>query len=241
MRILDADKMFLGTDSVKRVFQGTDLVWPLISGSTDPNKTIMYVHTDLSGNTLSNGIDYLFDGTHNYFTTTEGKERPYYNRNGLMLFDNDLVECVNTFSYDNVPSGETPTYWLDVISMPPTLESLRLAFHANDRLRSINIPASVRNLNYALDQCHFLSGCTVPDGVTELNYTFAMCRRITYLYIPASVTSFEYPVSNAEMLTEINYGGTVAQWNSIQNVGHIYNADNTALQRIICTDGVITL
>ena len=249
MRILDADKMFIGTTGVKRVFQGTDLVWPAVSGITG-GTAIHYHIEDPSGNTLNIPLPYKqwWAGSTphwtNYFETTEGKEEPYYDRNGLILFENDLTACYRSFQ--EIPlldTGETPEYFIDIISLPDTVEKMYGAFENNDYLRSVNLPQSgIINMEATFWQCHWLSGVTIPDGVGQLVQTCSGCKRMTYVSIPSSVTYVNHAFSYiGSSLTEINFRGTMAQWNAIENVSQIYDESEGYLQRIICTDGTITL
>lgn len=247
MRILDADKMFIGTTGVKRVFQGTDLVWPAVSGITG-GTAIHYHIEDPSGNTLNIPLPYKqwWAGSTphwtNYFETDAGKEEPYYDRNGIMLFENRLINCYRSFQLPMiVGSGETPEWFVDIISLPETLTEMDGAFENNDCLRSINLPSNVQNLRATFWECHWLTGLTIPDGVEELYQTCSRCRRMTYVSIPSSVTYVYYAFSYMDSLTEINFRGTMAQWNAIENVEQIYTSENNLLQRIICTDGTITL
>lgn len=247
MRILDADKMFIGTTGVKRVFQCEELVWPAVSGITG-GTAIHYHIEDPSGNTLNIPLPYKHiynQGTwRNYFETTEGKEEPYYDRNGLILFENDLTACYRSFQ--EIPlldTGETPEYFIDIISLPDTVENMYGAFENNDYLRSVNLPQSgIINMEATFWQCHWLSGVTIPDGVGQLVQTCSGCKRMTYVSIPSSVTYVNHAFSYiGSSLTEINFRGTMAQWNAIENVSQIYDESEGYLQRIICTDGTITL
>ena len=247
MRILDADKMFIGTTGVKRVFQGEELVWPAVSGVTG-GKVIHYHIEDPSGNTLNIPLPYKHiynQGTwRNYFETTEGKEEPYYDRNGMMLFENGLTTCHRSFQ--EIPlldTGETPEYFIDIISLPDTITNMYGAFEDNGYLRSVNLPASgITDMEATFWQCVWLSGVTIPDGVEVLYQTCSGCKRMTYVSVPSSVTYVSHAFSHiGSSLTEINFRGTMAQWNAIGNVSEIYDESEGYLQRIICTDGTITL
>lgn len=260
MLITNADRICLGQNDAKRVFLGENLVWPVISGNTDPDKTIMYVLTDQSGNTLNEGLceglrpfwsleENVF---YDYFKTTEGLERPYYNKNGLMLFDGDLTTCWRPFSdywWYGDEYMELPPFYIDILHLPDTLTNVYGIFNRNNYLRSITLPPGVENIGYAFDQCHNLSGLTIPDGVTQMDATVTMCRRMTYLSIPASVQSMRWGEFNrCFMLENVNFRGTIAQWNAMKYYDMLGNEvqydianTETGVRRIICTDGTITL
>lgn len=76
---------------------------------------------------------------------------------------------------------------------------------------------------------------TIPDGVTSIaDGAFSGHANITVLTIPASVTSIGYSAFyNCTNLTEIQFEGTVAQWEAITGSNVI------GIPGISCSDGVI--
>jgi len=114
------------------------------------------------------------------------------------------------------------------------------AFRGCRRLASIKIPSNVTSIGYtAFNGCSSLTSITIPEGVTKIEIgTFSDCSSLTSVKIPSSVTTIEnYAFSGCTRLSDIDYSGTIVQWNSIPKIwSWDYNADNYTIH---CTDGDI--
>lgn len=106
------------------------------------------------------------------------------------------------------------------------------------KLKSIGIPAGVTSLgSKAFNSCIGLTTVTIPSGVTtigqscfEMNTTGTILQSIS---IPASVTTiganaFAYTLN----VTDINYGGTKSNWDTI-----IYTIDGNAFDNAFKDEG----
>ena len=82
----------------------------------------------------------------------------------------------------------------------------------------------------------YLTEIKIPSGITTIGeIVFDESEYLTYVYIPTSVTKIEFGAfHNCYALTEIHYGGTMAQWNQIERTESC--ADDYT---IVCRDGTI--
>ncbi|MBQ7682615.1 MAG: leucine-rich repeat domain-containing protein, partial [Oscillibacter sp.] len=71
---------------------------------------------------------------------------------------------------------------------------------------------------YAFSDCTSLTSVTIPEGVTWIDYgAFYSCSGLTSVTIPTSVTSIGASTFyNCSALTDVYYGGTEAQWATLQ-------------------------
>ena len=84
-----------------------------------------------------------------------------------------------------------------------------------------------------------LEDIVLPNGLEHIGYgAFRGCSGLTSVVIPDSVTSIGYhSFFDCENLKNINYEGTISQWNSL-----IQDAWNTIARRdisVTCTDGTV--
>ena len=103
------------------------------------------------------------------------------------------------------------------------------AFFNCNKLSKVEIPKSITLIrSYTFRDCTSIPELTIPDGVTRIyNYSFQRCSGLTCITIPESVTAIDdYAFDACFNLSDVYYGGTKEQWNSI-SIG-IYNECLTA-------------
>ena len=87
--------------------------------------------------------------------------------------------------------------------------------------------------------CSGLTSITIPAGVTSIGNTAFGLTKLTSVTIPDSVTSIgSFAFSNCLSLTNINFEGTKAQWESITK-GDNWNNGIATDCTITCSDGTI--
>ena len=76
----------------------------------------------------------------------------------------------------------------------------------------------------------------IPDNINILGENlFNKCSKLTSIYIPSSVNKFEANVFSNSSIVEIDYGGTIAEWNAIEKASdYITNSSSITVH---CTDG----
>ena len=120
------------------------------------------------------------------------------------------------------------------------------AFRDCSSLTNIIIPNSVTSIGEEVFQnCGNLTSVVIPDSITSISKsTFSDCSSLVSVVIPSSVTSIdEYAFLNCSSLKEVNFKGTRKQ---AINLGIGIKSKkrwrkNSAIQKIICTDGEIEL
>ena len=114
-------------------------------------------------------------------------------------------------------------------------------FYCCTNLQNVTLPPDLKILPAStFKKCSSLTNITIPDTVTSIGHSaFASCGKLEYVFIPRTVVMIDYDILYNTYLEELNYGGTMEQWEKINK------AENWALgssvKRIICTDGVIEL
>lgn len=108
------------------------------------------------------------------------------------------------------------------------------------------IPNSVASIGHsAFSYCDNLTSVVIGNSVTSIGvWAFSSCSNLTSIEIPDSVTSIGYQVfRHCTILKEINFKGTKLE--AIQlGIGSSFRKkwrENSAIEKIICTDGVIEL
>ena len=122
------------------------------------------------------------------------------------------VETISAEAFSNCKSLET------VIISEGLKEIGKSAFYGCTNLKTINLPNSLETIgNMAFTNCSNLTSVILSDNVREISYyAFNGCTALTSITIPASVTSIgEQAFRDCTSLKTINFGGTEAQWNTI--------------------------
>jgi hypothetical protein len=159
----------------------------------------------------------------------------FYNRAGLekIVIPEGVTEIIfNAFA--NCTS-------LREVKLPESLRTIdEGAFRGCSALEAIKLGKNVNMINmYAFAYCTSLREVTIPEGIYAncLGWDlFRNCTALEKVYVPRGISYIGF--NGCSSLREIVYGGTVAEWWEIT----VYDDDfqGTALERITCTDGVIT-
>ena len=109
---------------------------------------------------------------------------------------------------------------LTSITIPDSVTSIGFAAFSNcGSLASVTLPKGIASISEsAFADCHSLTSVTIPDSVTLIgNGAFARCDGLTSVTIPASVTGIgDYAFDGCAKLTDVYYGGTAAQWETVE-------------------------
>lgn len=168
------------------------------------------------------------------------------------------VKSIGAYAFKNTA--------LTSITIPDQVHTIWQEAFSDTKLINIMIPASVQLINnqafqnctslgnvtfaensalttiasYAFNGCTSLTRIEIPDTVSSIQpNTFTGCSSLAEITIPVSVSSIGISAfSGCTVLNIINYGGTVAQWNTITTP-----TDATGLEgkTITCTDGNVTV
>lgn len=115
------------------------------------------------------------------------------------------------------------------------------AFLKCSSLNSITFPDGLEHIGEnAFNSCTALEEISLPQGVKNICYqAFISCEKLEYVYIPSSTVMIEGYVFAYTTIKQINYGGTIDQWEKI-NKSEYWNCDSS-VEKIICSDGIIEL
>lgn len=104
---------------------------------------------------------------------------------------------------------------------------------------SFVVPDSVYSIWYhAFSGSDSLTNITISKGVTIIyDSAFSGCSSLTNVTIPDSVTSIGYRAFSCWSLKNINFEGTIEQWNEIRKSQYWRN--DSGIDKINCTDGTI--
>lgn len=89
------------------------------------------------------------------------------------------------------------------------------------KLTEATLPKKADKLgNGTFTSCIGLSSLTVPEGVTSIGErAFASCGRLKSVWIPSSVTQIGFAAFSSSGVTDIYFGGSQEQWDSVQKLG----------------------
>ncbi len=109
---------------------------------------------------------------------------------------------------------------LTSITIPDSVTSIGFAAFSNcGSLASVTLPKGIASISEsAFADCHSLTSVTIPDSVTLIGSgAFARCDGLTSVTIPASVAGIgDYAFDGCAKLTDVYYGGTAAQWETVE-------------------------
>jgi len=185
---------------------------------------------------LPNGVTSIGESAFEYCSSlieiNVDSNNPAYTSVDGVLFNKDETEilcypCGKIETTYEIPEGVTgigdgvfsDCNKLTSITIPASVTNIgNRAFFGCGGLASITIPSSVTSIGYgAFFGCRGLTSITIPDSVTNIGImTFSACSGLREATIPRSVTSIgNYAFNNCNNLTDVYYGGTEDEWNSI--------------------------
>ena len=114
-------------------------------------------------------------------------------------------------------------------------------FEYNYDLESVTLGQSVTTiLNNAFYACYTLDTFNMSQSVESIEqYAFARCTSLTSIDLPKSLKWIGYGIFSNSGVTEINYAGTIDEWNSIEKDENWM--ENSSIATITCTNGVINI
>ncbi len=166
-------------------------------------------------------------------------------------------------SAKHIATGAFSWCFLDGVEIPDSVVSIGpSAFFECQLLKSVKLSSSITVIPaYAFQDCISLTSVEIPDGVTSIgesafafcsklekivipegvkslsDYAFEGCNSMTSITIPATVTGMGAAFRWCYDLTEIHFGGTMAQWTAMQK-SESWNVA-TENYTVYCTDGEI--
>lgn len=161
-------------------------------------------------------------------TVAEGNSVYHSAANCIIETDSKTLIAVTKFSIipqdDSVTTIGVQAFFcvdgLESLTIPSNITTIsRRAFYYCKDLTSIVIPESVTVIDEAAFKgCSSLISITIPNGITAIeDSTFSGCTGLTTVNLPASITYIGGSAFyNCKALTAINFGGTAAQWESIE-------------------------
>lgn len=179
------------------------------------------------------------------------EDNPVYSSNGNCIIETASKTLIEGFANSVIPKdGSVTSIGADAfntcteltsITIPNSVKTIGASAFALTGLKSITIPNSVVLIDaHAFGRCASLTSATISSGVTIISrYLFSDCENLSTIVIPISIKIIEEDAFfNIKSLSNINYGGTKEQWNSIQKE-RIWKDSKTI--NINCIDGTISI
>lgn len=131
---------------------------------------------------------------------------------------------------------------LTSIEIPVGLTAIENGVFNSCKLVSVEIPDNIIKIgNNAFYFCNNMTSLKIGNNVKSIgNWAFYNCYQLTSIDIPDNVKSIgDNAFYNCTSLAEINYAGTMEEWNKMTK-GYNWNY-GTSVTGIRCTDGVVEL
>ena len=114
-------------------------------------------------------------------------------------------------------------------------------YYVPKSLTSITINGGGKITEYAFYGYDILEEITLAPSVKEIEaYAFSKCTHLQTLNLRNTLEKIGSSVLADTYITNINYNGTISQWNSIEK-SDFWKYNCYTLQTITCTDGVINI
>ena len=170
--------------------------------------------------------------------------------NGIKRINDGVFGACASLKDVSLPEGLTEIGYnafsyctsLETLVIPNTVTMIGGGVFGNcTALKSLTIPSSVKVLQGSehFMNCTSLVSMTIPEGITmqfEYYNMFDGCTSLTSVTLPRDLPRVSREIfKNCSALTEINYGGTVAQWNNLKKQDN-WNS-GCAATVVHCTDG----
>lgn len=194
--------------------------------------------TNLTSVTIGKGVESIGDSAFAYCRGLTSITIPFVGatKNGTSnTHFGYIFGAGSIFNQNAVPASLKEVIITDATIIP------RSAFYNCENIERITLPNGLMSIqNTTFSGCKSLTNINIPQGVKTIgSEAFYNCN-LTNITIPDSVTSIDsYIFGNCSSLTDINYTGSITQWNSIDK-SDVWNG-NSSITTIHCTDGDITL
>lgn len=158
----------------------------------------------------------------------------------------NTVTTIGARAFSGTIVSGKPQTALTEIRIPNSVTSIGENAFFHSFLTEVTIPSSVVSVGaYAFAQCLLLKTATVQSTVMSLEM-FGSALKLDHLTISQNVKKIQAgALQYCESLSQINYEGTVSQWNAIEKATNWTGYDDdtpshkTHLSKIICTDGTL--
>lgn len=158
----------------------------------------------------------------------------------------NTVTTIGARAFSGTIVSGKPQTALTEIRIPNSVTSIGENAFFHSFLTEVTIPSSVVSVGaYAFAQCLLLKTATVQSTVMSLEM-FGSALKLDHLTISQNVKKIQAgALRYCESLSQINYEGTVSQWNAIEKATNWTGYDDdtpshkTHLSKIICTDGTL--
>ncbi|MDE6351094.1 MAG: leucine-rich repeat domain-containing protein, partial [Treponemataceae bacterium] len=229
---------FSGCTSLKTVVIAGGIT--TIGGRNSYDKGVFYGCTSLESVTIPDSVteigEYAFYGCASLkevqFGGTKAQWKALKGSNGIKV---SFVRC----SDGDMGVEHVPEY----LKISRTEDRIALTGHTGTVPADLVIPEGVTEIGYgAFAGCTSLASVIIPDSVTEIyggSYyenggAFLGCTSLASVTIPASVAEIGTGAfKNCASLKEIQFGGTMAQWQALKGSGDIQ------VSFVRCSDGNI--
>ena len=146
--------------------------------------------------------------------------------NGVTCIGNHAFSYCGNLTSISIPDSVTDIrygafrncYSLKYIDIPTSVTHVGSdVFSCCAGLVSVTIPDSVKSLgSYLFFGCESLISATIPYGVTSIGtWTFMNCESLVSVTLPKTLMQIDWAFDSCDALKDVYYGGTEAEWNSI--------------------------